>query len=350
MCGCTDLPYRRIARDRGCGLAFTQMVKDDALLVANRRTLQFLDTAAWDRPLGMQLAGRDPARLAEAARRLEALGADVVDVNLGCPVRKIVNDGCGAALLREPAQVGRIVAAMVAAVKIPVTVKMRTGFASIEDDQLFLEVARQAAGAGVAAITVHGRSREQLYRGFSNQEAIAAVVAAVRCPVFGNGDIRAGADAVRMIAATGCHGVMVARGALGNPWLYREVEAAIAGRPLPPRPTVEDRAAALAEHFARAREYYGDYLACILIRKVVHWYSGGLPAAAALRARANGITAPELFAACLEFFREAGHRAAHADADAGELAGALGDARLPSPQPSPAAAGEGDAARPVGAN
>lgn len=309
MCGCTDLPYRRIAREHGCGVAFCQMVKDVGVLLGNDRTRRLLATAPWDHPLGMQLEGRDPAKLAEAARVLAGAGADLIDVNMGCPVKKVVADGCGAALLREPEQVGRIVAALTRAVRVPITVKMRTGYEAADDAGLFLAAARAAAGAGAAAITVHGRTREQLYHGVSNYDAIRRVVEAVPCPVIGNGDIRTGADAARMVAATGCHAVMLARGALGNPWLYREAEAALVGRPVPSRPGVEERAAVLARHFAYAREFYGDDLACVLIRKVIHWYAVGLPGAAELRLRANQVATAADFQALLAHWGQPPERA-----------------------------------------
>src|SRR6185503_2853350 len=242
MAGCTDLAYRKIARRFGCQIAFTEMVKDKPVVQGNPKTLDMLRTADWDHPLGMQVVGRDPELMREAARRLEALGADVIDVNLGCPVPKVVNDGCGAALLKEPDQVGRILDAMISAVKVPVTIKMRTGFED-GDDGRFLQVAKLAGDCGVGAITVHGRTRKQMYTGFSNHDAIRAVKDVASVPVIGNGDIRCGADAKRMIEDTGCDGVMLARGALGNPWIYREVEQYLETGAIPPPPSVAEKAA-----------------------------------------------------------------------------------------------------------
>jgi nifR3 family TIM-barrel protein len=250
-----------------------------------------LATAEWDHPLGMQLLGRDPDLLAEAARRLEGLGADVIDLNLGCPVNKVVKDQCGSALLREPAQVARIFEKLVPAVKIPVTMKMRTGFEDGDDDR-FLEVARIADRSGVAAITAHGRTQKQLYRGLSNHEAIRRVKETVSIPVIGNGDIRRGADAVKMIEATGCDGVMLARGALGNPWIYREVQAALAGEPEPARPTIAERATVLADHFTHLRELYGDRHACLRVRRIVSWYIVGVTGGSDLRVRAFKVESP----------------------------------------------------------
>ncbi len=294
MAGCTDLAFRRVARRLGCPFAFAEMVKDRPVLEGNARTLEMLRTDARDRPLGVQLLGRDPALLREAARRVEGLGADLVDLNLGCPVPKVVRSGCGAALLGEPAQVGRILEAVVPAVRVPVTVKMRTGLEE-GDSRRCLEIARVAAGGGAAALTVHGRSRAQLNRGAASLEAIRAVKEAVRVPVIGNGGIRAGADARRMMEATGCDGVMVARGALGNPWIYREVGLALEGAEAPPPPTAAERAEVLREHFRLLREFYGDSRACRIGRKVFHWHVKGAAGSAALRERGNAIETPGQF-------------------------------------------------------
>lgn len=292
MAGCTDLAYRRIARRFGCQIAFTEMVKDRPVVQGNPKTLEMLQTADWDHPLGMQVVGRDEHLMREAAKRLEALGADVIDVNLGCPVPKVVNDGCGAALLKEPAQVGRILDAMISAVKVPVTIKMRTGFDDGDDDR-FLQVAKIASGCGVGAITVHGRTRKQMYTGFSNHEAIRAVKEVATVPVIGNGDIRCGADAKKMIEDTGCDGVMLARGALGNPWLYREVERYLETGELSAPPTIAERAAVLRDHFAIQRELYGDASACLLIRRVIHWFVKGASGSAALREKSSRVVTPE---------------------------------------------------------
>jgi len=291
MAGCTDLAYRRIARRFGCELAFCEMVKDRPVVEWNERTREMLATAEWDHPLGMQLLGRDPNLLAEAAKRLEGLGCDVIDLNLGCPVNKVVKDQCGSALLREPDQVARIFEKLVPAVKIPVTMKMRTGFDEGDDDR-FLQVAQIADQSGVAAITAHGRTQKQLYRGFSNHEAIRKVKESVSIPVIGNGDIRSGADAVRMIEATGCDGVMLARGALGNPWIYREVQAALTGGEIPAGPTIAERAAVLADHFTYLRELYGDRHACLRVRRVVSWYVVGVVGGSDMRVRAFKVEDP----------------------------------------------------------
>jgi nifR3 family TIM-barrel protein len=313
MAGCTDLAYRKVARRFGCQIAFTEMVKDRPVVQGNPKTLEMLQTADWDHPLGMQVVGRDENLMREAAKRLESLGADVIDVNLGCPVPKVVNDGCGAALLREPAQVGRILDAMISVVKVPVTIKMRTGFGEGDDDR-FLEVVKIASGCGVGAITVHGRTQKQMYTGYSNHEAIRAVKEIATVPVIGNGDIRSGADAQRMIEDTGCDGVMLARGALGNPWLYREVEQYLATGTLPPPPTVAEKAAVLRDHFAIQRELYGDASACHLVRRVIHWFVKGSSGSAALREKGSHISTPEQFEALVREFEGAHYEQSAKDA------------------------------------
>jgi nifR3 family TIM-barrel protein len=294
MAGCTDLAYRKIARRFGCQIAFTEMVKDRPVVQGNAKTLDMLRTADWDHPLGMQVVGRDPELMGEAARRLEGLGADVIDVNLGCPVPKVVNDGCGAALLKEPAQVGRILDRMISSVKIPVTIKMRTGFDD-GDDGRFLQIAKLAGECGAGAITVHGRTRKQMYTGFSNHDAIRAVKEVASVPVIGNGDLRSGADAKKMIEATGCDGVMLARGALGNPWIYKEVEQYLETGTVPPPPTVPEKAAVLREHFRALREIYGDKDAPFLVRRVIHWFVKGASGSAALRDKGSHIQTVEQF-------------------------------------------------------
>jgi nifR3 family TIM-barrel protein len=304
MAGCTDLAYRKIARRFGCQIAFTEMVKDKPVVQGNPKTLDMLRTAGWDHPLGMQVVGREPELMREAAKRLEALGADVIDVNLGCPVPKVVNDGCGAALLKEPDQVGRILDAMIPAVRIPVTIKMRTGFDEGDGDR-FLRVARIASACGVGAITVHGRTQKQMYTGFSNHEAIRAVKSVATAPVIGNGDIRCGADAKKMIEDTGCDGVMLARGALGNPWIYREVEQFLETGTIPPPPTIAEKAAVLRDHFEILREIYGDESACHLVRRVIHWFVKGASGSAALREKGNHVAAAAEFEALVREFEGA---------------------------------------------
>lgn len=302
MAGCTDLPYRRIAREFGCEIAFCEMVKDRPVVEGNERTLKtYLATGDWDRPLGIQIVGRDPVLMAEAARRLEQIGAAVIDINLGCPVRKVVSEGCGSALLREPEQVGRILDAMVSAVRVPVTIKMRTGFDEGDDDR-FLQVARIADRSGAAAITVHGRTRKQGFSGLTNFQAIRAVKEAVSIPVIGNGNLYSASDAEEMIRETNCDGVMVARGALGNPWIYREIASFLETGQIPTPPSIPERAAVLRRHFRYLREFYGDVLAFRIVRRVIHWFVRGTEGSASLRLQGNAVDSVASFEAVVESF------------------------------------------------
>lgn len=285
MAGCTDLAYRRIARDFGCDLAFCEMVRAEAVVRRDKGTMALVRTEPWDHPLGMQLFGRDPGVMSEAARILQDLGADVVDVNLGCPVPKIVKSGCGSALLREPDQVGRIVEAMARAVSIPVTIKMRTGIEN-SDEALFLEVIRVACEAGVGAITVHGRTREQRMRGEANHAAIRLAKETATVPVIGNGNIYDGEDAKRMFEETGCDGVMLARGALGNPWIFRDIASYLAGEPSPPLPSPAERAEVMRRHFELMVPLYDEHGALLRIRRVAAWFITGVVGSADMRRRA----------------------------------------------------------------
>lgn len=301
MAGCTDLAYRRIARDFGCDLAFCEMVRAEAVVRGDKGTLALVRTAEWDHPLGMQLFGRDPDLMSRAARRLQDLGADVIDVNLGCPVPKIVKSGCGSALLREPDQVGRIIEAMARAVSIPVTIKMRTGFEE-GDDGRFLDVVRIACEAGVGAITVHGRTRDQRMRGDANHSAIRLAKEASSVPVIGNGNVYSGEDAEQMLEETGCDGVMLARGALGNPWIFRDIANYLAGLPAAPQPTPLDRAEVLRRHFELMVPLYDEYGALLRIRRVCAWFITGIAGSADMRRRACLVETREAFHALVDEF------------------------------------------------
>jgi tRNA-dihydrouridine synthase B len=303
MCACTDLPFRKMARKFGCEIAYCEMVKDKPVVIGNPRTDQLLATCPGDEPLGIQMAGRDPELMAEAAKKIEDHGAAVVDINLGCPVPKIVKEGCGAALLKEPHHVGTILQAIKARVSIPVTIKMRTGFDE-GDTERFLELARTAEKAGAEAITVHGRTRKQRFSGMSNFQAIRKVKAAVSIPVIGNGNIRSGKDAAEMIRETGCDGVMVARGALGNPWIYREIKKYLETGEESPRPTVAERAAVLREHFEEIREFYGEEKTYFRVRRVIHWFVKGAPHSSRLRDRGSRVNSQKEFEELVREFEQ----------------------------------------------
>ncbi|MBI3300181.1 MAG: tRNA dihydrouridine synthase DusB [Elusimicrobia bacterium] len=286
MAACTDLPFRLIAREKGLEFAYLEMVSAHALVQDSRKTLELMKSIPVDRPLGAQLVGCDPDIMAEAAARVEDMGFDLLDLNLGCPVPKITGggDGAGSALLARPEDAGRIFEKVVKAVKrIPVTVKMRLGFKDATGAEA-VAIARRAQDAGVCAVAVHGRTREQQYSGVANWKAIGLVKAALSIPVIGNGDVRTGEDARRLIEESGCDAVMLGRGALGNPWLYRNVAAVLAGSKEPPYvPGFAERKATLLRHLELEVEHEGERLASRNMKRIAPWYFAGLPGAAKFR-------------------------------------------------------------------
>ena len=281
MANCTDLPFRLIARSHGMAFAFLEMVSAEALVRRTPQTLDLMRTTSEDRPVGAQLVGCDPEVMGEAAAIVESMGFDLVDVNLGCPVPKVVSKGGGSMLLREPETAKRIFSRIVRAVtRIPVTVKMRLGFSDGSGAEA-ARIARIAQDCGVDAVSVHGRTREQGYTGRANYEAIRRVKEAVQIPVIGNGDVTDADSALQLQRIAGCDGVMLGRGALGNPWIYREVEAALDGTTPPLKPAWLQRREVVLRHIELQERY--DPWPVGPLRRIVAWYVHGLPGAAELR-------------------------------------------------------------------
>jgi tRNA-dihydrouridine synthase B len=299
MAGITNLPMRLMAREQGASLTFTEMVSVNGLTREGRKSFELLKSVPADRPLGMQLFGDDAQMLAEAARLVEEYG-ELIDINMGCPVRKVVGTGAGSALLKEPLKVAGIVRAVRAATRLPFTVKIRTGWVCGDDS--FLEIGRIAQEEGCDAVTLHPRSRAQMFEGHANWSKIAELKAALDIPVIGSGDLFTAADVAAMFRETGCDAVMVARGAMGNPWIFRESLALLAGNePSPPTPA--ERCAAARRHLALFGEWEGDRVALMEMRKHLSWYSKGLPGAAQFRAAVNRIEdTTELIEAMEGFF------------------------------------------------
>lgn len=299
MAGVTDTPYRILAHEMGCAMAFAEMVSVLGIHFRNEKTLAMLETVPEERPLAMQLFGARPESVAEAAVYVESLGcADVIDFNMGCPAPKIVKNGAGSALLKEPELAGEILAALVKATKLPVTVKMRVGWD--ESSINAVEMAKRAEAAGVAAIAVHGRTREQYYKGHADWSMIAAVKRAVKVPVIANGDIRTTADLARVFRETECDGVMIGRAAQGNPWIFRAFRSFLeTGVEIPP-PTITERGALILRHLDMLIQYKGDYIGAREMRKHATWYTKGMVGGGNLRDAFNHAETREDFQRIVE--------------------------------------------------
>ncbi|WP_145017906.1 tRNA dihydrouridine synthase DusB [Geobacter argillaceus] len=299
MAGITNLPFRLIARREGAALCFTEMVSVNGLVREGQKSFALIAGTPEDRPLGIQLFGDDPALLAEAARLVEGYG-ELIDINMGCPVRKVVGSGAGSALLREPAKVRAIVRAVRRATGLPLTIKIRTGWTC--EEPTFLEIGRIAEAEGCDAVTLHPRSRAQMFEGRADWNRLRELKKALAIPVIGSGDLFRPGDAVAMLAETGCDGVMIARGGLGNPWLFRQSLAFLRGEE-PAMPTPAERLAVARRHLELFVATAGERVAVLEMRKHAAWYAKGIPGAAQFRDRVNRLaTVDELIAAMEEFF------------------------------------------------
>ena len=292
MAGVTDLPFRLLARECGADIVTTEMISAKGLYYGSKNTPPLLATEQGDRPVGVQLFGREPELMAmEAEKLLASYSFDFVDINMGCPMPKIVNNGEGSALLKEPELAAEIVRVMTDRLSVPVTAKIRAGFA--RGERTAPEVAKRLEQAGCAAIAIHARTREDYYQGEADWSVIRAVKDSVKIPVIGNGDVRCGLDAARMLQETGCDSIMIARAAQGNPWIFREVKAYLQDGTILPSATAEERRDFLIRQSHKMLEEKGEYIGIREMRKHVAWYTQGLPGSAGIRREVNQITDAE---------------------------------------------------------
>ena len=288
LAGITDAPMRRLCHRQGAALTYTEMVSCKGMWYGDRNTGKLLYTYRDEQPVGYQIFGHEPEVMAYAAREISSLPGKLIDINFGCPVPKIVKNGEGSALLKNPDLIYDIVAAVVKNTDKPVTAKIRTGWD--KDSINVVEVAHAISAAGASAIAVHARTREQYYSGKADWSMIAAVKRAVDIPVIGNGDVTDGKAAISMMDETGCDLVMIGRGALGNPWIFREALAAWRGEEIPLQPSKDEKKAMMISHLEDLTELKGEYAAVREMRKHVGWYLKGVPGAAAFRGMVNNIT------------------------------------------------------------
>lgn len=287
LAGITDAPTRRICREMGAALVYSEMVSGKGLYYRGQKTEQLLYVDPMEKPVAFQVFGSEPEIMAFTAKKLDSYENAILDINMGCPVPKIVKNGEGSALLKRLDLVYDLIAAMAANTSKPVTAKIRIGFDSRSINAV--ETAKAIEAAGGAAVAVHGRTREQYYSGEADWNQIAAVKEAVSIPVIGNGDVTDAASAMAMLSQTGCDFVMIGRGALGNPWIFREVNAAWRGEEVPPPPEITEKKQMMKRHFCDMIELKGERVAACEMRKHMGWYLKGLPGSAAIRGRINQI-------------------------------------------------------------
>ena len=289
MAGITDLPFRKICKRFGVGLMVTEMIASRAIEQKRERTQRMAVVDEGEHPVSIQIAGSDPKYMVEAAQWAKAHGADFVDINMGCPVKKIVKQVAGSAMLRDEKLVASILEAVVKGVDLPVTLKIRTGWD--ENSKNVENISRIAEECGVQMLTVHGRTRAQMFNGHASWEDIGLAKAACSIPVIGNGDVVDAATALEMVRVSGCDGVMVGRAVQGNPWVLGEVSAALTGEPIPAKPDAEERWAIVKEHMQLLAEHHGEYSASRMARKHVVWYSKGMRGSAEFRGHFQHIEA-----------------------------------------------------------
>jgi nifR3 family TIM-barrel protein len=301
MAGVTDLPFRLLCKEKGVDLVYTEMVSAKGIRFDNKNTKDLLTVSHIERPAAVQLFGSDPDILADAVKQIDHMSFDILDINMGCPVPKVVNNGEGSALMTNPSLVGDIVNKVSRATKKPVTVKIRKGFT--KDNINSVEIARIAEQNGAAAVAVHARTRDQYYSGKADWDIIRQVKEALSVPVIGSGDVVTPYDAKNMLTQTGCDGIMIARGARGNPWIFEQIKAYLENGLIKPKPEFEEVMDMMLRHCRLAVEYKSEYTGIREMRKHVAWYTSGFPGSAKLRDRVSEIESIEDLHGILEEYR-----------------------------------------------
>lgn len=297
MAGITDYPFRRIAKDKGCGLTFTWMISAEGLLRKGKWLLRIEED---EHPVSVQLFGSNPEVLAEAARRAEEVGADAIDINMGCPVRQVIETGAGVDLMRFPEKVKEILVKVRKEVEIPLTVKIRSGWDREHINAI--GISKIAESCGVDAISLHPRTGHQGFHGQADWHLIGEVKRAVNIPVIGNGDVTTPFLAKRMMEETGCDGVMIGRGALGNPWIFRRESSDFFGKRSIVFPPLEERQRVIEHHFLLLQKHYGEKGAVKKIRKHIAWYTKGLPSSASFRLKLFGLREKDALFEAIKFY------------------------------------------------
>ena len=287
MAGVCDLPFRLLCKEKGCDILYTEMISAKGLYYSNKNTGPLLMTTEEEKPIGVQLFGSDPQLLADMANKIEDRGFAFVDVNMGCPVPKIVNNGEGSALMKDPKLIGDIVSAMVKKCRLPITIKIRSGFD--EEHINAPEIAHIAEVSGASAIAVHGRTRSQYYSGHADWDVIRQVKERVTIPVIGNGDINNVFDVIKMREQTGCDGFMIGRGARGNPWIFDEIQTYLETGEIKARPDLHEIKDMMLRHARLMIEYKGEFTGIHEMRKHVAWYSAGFKDSSKLRNLINQV-------------------------------------------------------------
>lgn len=291
MAGVTDLPFRLLCKEKGAGLLCMEMVSAKAILYKNKNTQALLEIDPRENPVSLQLFGSDPDIISQIAHEIEERPFDILDINMGCPVPKIVNNGEGSALMKNPVLAGKIIEKTVKAIQKPVTVKIRKGF---DDEHVnAVEMARVAQESGAAAVAVHGRTREQYYSGKADWDIIRQVKEAVSIPVIGNGDLLTAEDVIAMKEQTGCDGFMIGRGAQGNPWIFEQILHYFRTGEKLPKPSAEEVTDMILRHAKMMLEFKGEYTGIREIRKHAAWYTAGYPNSAKLRVAINAVESYE---------------------------------------------------------